>query len=245
MITGVPIIVDGKEKFKVDIGESGYGELTGTIVGDVTPTLPPVIGGNILKFNVLIRGTRLSPEPEDHCSLKWNPVKVTVIDANGVEKTVDGTMTRTSEKVAVEPPATGFTPIWQIEANLGNFTSNENLLVLVKLPKHLQATFGQDKYIGRWVKKVGTIGGLTNDSATTPVFDFTGFRIQPGEVVAEVGYEEGWLNVQDYSLIKDAIKYGLRGDEACPADVNGDGLMNSVDDTLFLGELSQKYGEKR
>ena len=236
-ISGVPV----GDKYKIDIGEGNYGELRGTIEGEVTPA---PTSGNILKFNILIRGTREKDE-ENICALKWNPVQVTVIDANGVEKTVVGTLTKTTQKREVELPATGFTPVWQVEANLGDFVSNENLLVLVKLPKHLQAAFGQDKYIGRWVKKVGTIGGLTNDSATTPVFDFTGFLIQAGEVVSETGYEEGWLNVRDFSLIKDAVISGLRNDDACHADVNGDGVMNAVDSSLFLGELAQKYGEKR
>ena len=243
-ISGVPV----GDKYKIDIGEGNYGELKGTIAGDSTPTptpTPPVVSsGNILKFNILIRGTREKDE-ENVCAFTWNPVKVTVIDANGVEKTVDGTLKKTTEKKEVELPATGFTPIWQVEANLGDFTSNENLLVLIKIPKHLQAAFGQDKYIGRWVKKVGTIGGLTNNSATTPVFDFTGFLIQSGEVVSETGYDEGWLNVRDFSAIKDGVISGSRDSVACPSDVNGDGVMNAVDSSLFLGELAQKYGEKR
>ena len=234
-ITGVPV---GDKKYKIDIVK--YGELNGNIAPEATPV---PVGGNILKFNILIRGTREKDE-ENICAFTWNPVKVTVIDANGLEKTVDGVLKKTTDKKEVELPATGFTPVWQVEANLGDFKSNENLLVLIKIPKHLQAAFGQDKYVGRWVKKVGTIGGLKNDS-TTPVFDFTGFLIQAGEVVSENGYEEGWLNVRDFSAIKDGVIGGGRDAVACPSDVNGDGVMNAVDSSLFLGELAQKYGEKR
>lgn len=246
-VSGVPIVLsDGSKKYKIDLVK--YGELTGTLEegSTVTPTPPvdPGIGsGNVLKFNVLIRGTREKDE-ENVCAFKWNPVLVTVIDSNGNEKTVNGVLKKTSETREVENDSKELTPVWQVEARLGDdFTTNQSLLVLLKLPKHLQAVFGKDKQIGRFVKQVGTIGGLTADPATTPVFDFTGFRIQPGEVVVENGYEEGWLNVRDFNLIKSAI--GLRGDESCYADVNGDGVINAVDTSLFLSELAQKYGDKR
>jgi len=235
-------------EFKVQVAE--YGQLIGTIGNDVTPVVtpiitpivtpivtPPVGSGNVLKFDIAIKGVTLGA---NDCAKKWTPVKITVMDKNGNEKKVEGVMTITDRKRKVDNAET---PIWQVVSYLGDFVSNEKLLVLVKVPTHLQIAFGMDKQVGRFTKAIGNIGGLSTDIDKTPVFDFTGVLMPPGDVMVDEGYEEGILNISDMSYIKDSLNKS--DDASLGADVDGNCVINSFDQTYFLNELGQRYGDKR
>lgn len=129
---------------------------------------------------------------------------------------------------------------------LTGFTKTSGIAVFIKGPKHLQVKYGINNQTGPYNQAGGEIT-LTTVYATSPIYDFVGYPITPGDVVGN-GPDEpqnGWINGADFayvkskSLIHETIATGgyLKG------DLDGNCQVNSNDVNLLKISLQEKQGQ--
>ncbi len=187
----------------------------------------------VLKFKVVYPGVN----KDSQCDNGYDQVKVTVESPTGeVWKSDKVKLQKTTETkdIGENQPVI----VYQGEVALTGFNYNEKLSVMIKGPKHLGLVYGKNGQTECYKDRVGTIGGLTKNSATTPVWDFTTLPLPPGDIFEN---NLDLVNGQDYSTLKEAINKGTSANPQ--ADLNGDCIINAADATYLLNTVSQKCGD--
>jgi hypothetical protein len=136
--------------------------------------------------------------------------------------------------------------VYNVQVPLGDFNYRDNLAVFVKGPKSLQVKYGVNGQSAFYNKAGGELSGLTNDGATTPVFDFTKYPLLAGDVTGLTGgVQDGVVDGLDFSYVKtESIKRTEVGAGGYMlADLNGNCKMESQDLSILMLSLSEKQGQ--
>ena len=167
------------------------------------------------------------------------PLTVTVLAADGTTKTYNNVMPTKSGASSA-----GLAD-YLVSLRLSGFNYNSNIAVFVKGPKSLQMKFGIDGQSKSYDKAGGELSGLTNDDATTKVFNFDAYPALSGDVTGPSGTQDGTIDGLDFVMVKaEAVKRtpALAGGYML-ADLNGNCQMESQDVTTLMLSLSEKQGQ--
>lgn len=205
----------------------------------VSPTNTPVPSKSdyILKFKVLIPG--LWPEYRvDKCGKDFEKVDLIVESSVGTTlfvKDVGLKMLAETKDMGENKP----NAVYQGQVSLTGFDHNENLSVVIKGVRHIGVRYSVNNQKDCKVGRIGRLGTLTKDESNTPIFDFTNFPLQPGDLNND-DIVNAVVNAQDFSLLKTAIAEGGTKKEY---DLNGDCVLNSTDTNYLFQTLSVKCGD--
>ena len=162
-----------------------------------------------------------------------------------VVRSMDGTTKSFSNVIATKlaNAASNGLAVYQVNLGLGDFKYANNIAVFVKGPRNLQVKYGVNHQARYYQRAGGELSGLTNDSQTTPVFDFTAYPLLPGDVVGVNSMvQDGTVDGLDFSYVKtESVKRTEKAaGEYMLADLNGNCKMESQDLTLLMLSLSEK-----
>ena len=128
---------------------------------------------------------------------------------------------------------------------LTGFAKTKNLAVFVKGPQHLQMKYGKNNQTGSYSQAGGEIT-VINSEALSPLYDFFGYPLMPGDVVGAYSeQQDDMVNGVDFSYIKtkslvhESIAIGgfLKG------DLDGNCQVNSNDVNLLKITLQDRQGQ--
>jgi hypothetical protein len=203
----------------------------------VSPTPSPtggVSGGDmVLNYRVAFKGVSAS---DTSCVKDW-PLQI-IAYGNGVRKVYSGVIPARIETITDKAVYGG-------SLKLEGFKAGNRVAVFVKGPKHLQMKYGISGQSDNYGKAGGELS-LTTEVATSPINDFSGFPILPGDVVGN-GTEEpdGWVNALDFKYVKErSLKHTTVSTGGyLKADLDGNCQENSNDVNLLKGSLKDKQDE--
>lgn len=204
---------------------------TNTPVPTATNTPVPTKDDYVLKFKVVFLG--LWPEYEV-CGKEFEKVNVIVESNVGTTFVANNlTLTKTIELEDVGENKQNAVYLGQI--SLTGFNYSSGLSIVIKGAKHIGMRYVVNDQKDCRVGKAGKLDNLTKNADNTPIFDFTGFPLQPGDVNGD-----DKVNAQDYVLVKTGVESGTNKKEY---DLNGDCLVRSADTNYLLQTLSVKCGD--
>lgn len=217
------------------VSDLAYTITAGTTItptGIVTPTIVPGTGP-VLNFKVAFNLSY----PTATCA-NWK-VQVKVNGKDGSSKTYDDvSLTNTGSA----NPKNGYT-IYTGSVRLVDFTQTSDLAVFIRGPKHLTTKYGMDNQTSFYNQLNGQIGGLTDDSSTSPTFDFSNYPLLAGDVVGATvsdKVQNGVINGIDFSYVKAQTTLRVTGGGDLLADLNGDCSLGSVDTGVLTQSLIDK-----
>lgn len=218
-------------------------EPTITVTPNPTATTAPTVTGLKLKFNLSF-GVNTGVNTvgigfNNGCAeAKDLPLSVVV-------RAMDGSTKSFANVIATKlgTAASNGLAVYQVNLGLGDFNYANNIAVFVKGPRNLQVKYGVNHQSRYYQRAGGELSGLTADSSTTPLFDFTAYPLLPGDVTgANSGTQDGTIDGLDFSYVKtESIKRTeIAAGEYMLADLNGNCKMESQDLTLLMLSLSEK-----
>lgn len=194
---------------------------TPTRMPTATPTQIQENGVNgILRFKTTFMGVTSGAQ----CA-GW-PVKVMVMDKNGVSKTYENVAMVDAGQVA------GGLEVYQGEVQLVGMTEKNNLAVFIKGPRQIQMKYGKDGQ-GEFYNQAGGEISVTTSASSTTNYNFTGYPMMAGDV-----NQDGVVDGRDFSEVK--VQANMRGEGENPADLNGNCKMESQDVAMLMLTLRQK-----
>ncbi len=196
----------------------------------VTDNVPIDIQGNgvdgVLKFKMTYGGVVNGSK----CARNW-PAKVVVGWGEG--------STKTFENIQMAPvTSTNTKQEYLGQLLLTGVAQSTNLAIFVKGPRHIQTKYGYNQQSSFYNLPGGTIG-VEVDPNTTPIYDFTGYPVLPGDVTGENGVQDGLVDGLDFSYVKSQVVKRTEGNDLL-ADLNGNCKLESQDLTLLMLTLKEK-----
>lgn len=210
---------------------------TGTECIQVMPPkecrVPPTTDTPILNFKVSFGSVKVA---DGKCAVNW-PMQIIVMSGGDtkVYSNVKATLVN----------STGTLNVYKGSLPLVGFNHLTNVAVFIKGPKHLQMKYA----VQNQTKNYGKAGGeltLTNSIDTSPVYNFTGYPMLPGDIVGASldSAPNGEINGVDFAYLKtqhteEAIAAGgyIKG------DLDGNCQINSNDTNILKISLETKQGE--
>ncbi len=128
---------------------------------------------------------------------------------------------------------------------LTGFTKTNNVAVFIKGPKHLQMKYGINNQTESYNQAGGQIT-LATTAAASPIYDFTGYPIIPGDVVGvDSEDQDGWVNGVDFSFVKSKslVHETVTEGGYLKGDLDGNCQVNSNDVNLLKISLQEKQGQ--
>ncbi|MBI2465280.1 hypothetical protein HYV64_03995 [Candidatus Shapirobacteria bacterium] len=192
----------------------------------VTPTEVVGNGTNgILKFRMAYSGVMEGSS----CSNDW-PVNVTVMS---------GGQSKIYDKVSVvEDGGENGKKIFKGEVLLDGFTPKQEIAVFLKGPKHIQVKYGRNGQSDFYNEPGGSLS-VESNSATTPIYDLTGYPLMAGDVVGRSSQQDGVVDGLDFSYVKTEVNKRTEGNGLL-ADMNGNCKLESQDLTLLMLAMKDK-----
>jgi hypothetical protein len=220
----------------VTITVQGGNEITPTPTGvgnsGVTPTPTPDGINYLLNYKMSFGNISAA---NAKCLVDW-PFKISVL-SNGSSKTFTGILPQF--KTVVDNKL-----IFNGTLTLSGFNQNNNVAVFVSGPQHLQMKYGKDLQTSAY-NQAG--GSLTLTKTNSPVYDFSGYPLAPGDVVSNTSQDEqdGIINAVDYAYVKSRSITHLTVDEGefLKGDLNGDCQVNSGDIIVIKSSLQERQGQ--
>lgn len=209
-------------------------EITNTTDANYTITGGSTTNDSYLNFKMAFAGVTEGAQCAD-----WK-VQVMVLGPNNQTKTYND-VTLTEDAVT----ASGLQS-YRVGLRLTGFVPTSNVAVFVKGPKQLQVKYGIDGQVAYYNKVGGELTGLTNNSATSPIFDFTGYPLLAGDVTGDTaGAQDGIADGRDFSYIKGEVvkRSSVDPGHDLPADLNGNCAYESQDTALFMLSLKEKQAQ--
>ncbi len=130
------------------------------------------------------------------------------------------------------------------------FTETSGVAVFISGPKHLQMKYGKDLQTTSYGKAGGE---LTLTNGATPVYDFSGYPLLAGDVVANDSQDkqDGVINGVDFayikskSLVHETVDEELQGkpEGYLKGDLDGNCQINSNDVYILKMSLQEKQSE--
>jgi hypothetical protein len=206
--------------------------LTGTPGLSPTPTLTAE-GTPVLNYQIAFGG--VNPNSAQ-CVVDW-PLKFTVL-SDGVTAVYTNIIPKNKMVINNKLVFVG-------SLRLTGFAKFNNLAVFIKGPKQLQVKYGKNNQTEIYNKAGGEIV-VTNSEALSPLYDFSGYPLLPGDVVGNNSdFQDDLVNGVDFSFIKskslehETIANGgyLRG------DLDGNCQVNSNDVNLLKITLQERQGQ--
>lgn len=201
-------------------------EITGSVVTGDDPILNyKVAYGNVKANNAA-------------CVVNW-PMQVIVL-SGGDSKVYTNVIP--SSKTAV-----GDTLVFSGSLVLSGFNHYSNVAAFIKGPKHIQMKYAVQNQSVAYNKAGGELT-LTNNSSTSPVYDFTAYPMIPGDVTGDSdGIQDGWINGIDFAFVKNKVL----NEHVAPkdagtymqADLDGDCQYNTNDITILQISIQTKQGQ--
>jgi hypothetical protein len=223
--------------YKIDCPVAGHVQPTSTPVGPtntpVRPTATPVpatAGWPILKYMISYRDVISG----NMCATDW-PVVITAVAQDGTTKVYQG-------QRPVRDTSISTAMVYRGQLTLTDFPYYEKVAIFFKGPKHLQSKYGVNNQNVYYAYAGGNIVMTDNESAT-PVYDFSGYPLMPGDVTGEtVGAPDGVVDGRDYSFVKAAAtRIDEVGDgDYLQADMDGNCKVNGMDTAYFKQTLKDK-----
>jgi len=215
-----------------------YYKVACPVSGHIEPTpfptgTPGEASWPILKYVISFRDIASG----NMCITGW-PVTITAVASDGTTKIY-------ANQIPVRDATYTDRVAYKGKVALVDFPYKDNVAIFVKGPKHLQNKYGINNQQGDYGYAGGKISMLS-DEATTPVYDFTGYPLMPGDVTGSVnGVQDGVADGRDYSYIKAAA---TRIDEVAnggylSTDLDGNCKVNGLDTALFKLTLKDKLEE--
>jgi hypothetical protein len=201
----------------------------------LTPTQG--VSGLVLKYKMTFWGITAGAQCADPAKM---PLTVIVRAANGTTKTFTNII---ATKLSGDQGGLG---IYQVSLPLGDFNYKDNLAVFVKDGRHLQVKYGITEQSAFYNKAGGELSGLTNDEASTPVFDFTNYPLLAGDVTGTTSeVQDRVVDGLDFSYVKTQSIARTAADAGgyILADLNGNCKMESQDLSILMLSLSEKQGQ--
>lgn len=198
--------------------------------GGTEPTQPPTGDDAVLNFKIAYR----SLTPDAKCYANW-PVKLIVMG---------GGVTKVYTNVALTPDQND-PKIMRGSVVLTGFNAKNGVAVFFKNSKSLQNKYGVNNQ-GEIYNKAGGELTLTNSAQTSPVYDFTGYPLMPGDVVSENSeVQDGVVNGLDFAYLKSKVvtHQTVNPGEYLQGDLDGNCQLNSGDVTVFKRTLEEKQGQ--
>jgi hypothetical protein len=175
------------------------------------------------------------------CLVEW-PFKITVM-SNGVTKTFTDVLPQNQSILNNKLIFSG-------TLALDGFNYSSNVAVFASGPKHLQVKYGQDLQTSSYNQAGGI---LTLTKTDSPVYDFSGYPIVPGDVVSNTSQDkqDGVINGVDYAYVKskanihEEVPDNKKGEVEgyLRGDLNGDCQVNSGDVTVMKSSLQERQGQ--
>lgn len=201
-------------------------EVTGTtITGD-----EPILNYKVAYGNVKANNAA--------CVVNW-PMQVIVL-SGGDSKVYTNVIP--SSKTAV-----GDTLVFSGSLVLSGFNHYSNVAVFIKGPKHIQMKYAVQNQSAAYNKAGGELT-LTNNSSTSPVYNFTAYPMVPGDVTGDSdGIQDGWINGIDFAFVKNKVlnEHMAPKDAGTymQADLDGDCQYNTNDITILQISIQTKQGQ--
>jgi len=204
----------------------------------------PVSTALLLRFNITYAGIAANAQCADPQDM---PMTVMVRTANGTSKSYENVIA-TKLGGGVDIGVGGILGIYQVNLRLEGFTSTDNLAVFVVDKKHVQVKYAVNGQKDFYNKAGGELSKLTNDEASTPIFDFTRYPLLAGDVVDDngtVGVQNGKIDGLDFSYVKSMAIGRTAVDPGgyMLADLNGDCKMEDYDRTVLMVSLKERQAQ--
>lgn len=170
------------------------------------------------------------------CVISW-PLKISVL-GSGESKAYTGVL---PESVATVNNKL----IFSGSLTLTGFTKTSGIAAFISGPKSLQIKYGINNQTEAYNKAGGELV-LTTSRTTSPINDFSGYPLLPGDVIdTNLDTQDGWINGIDFayvksrSLVHETVSPGgyLKG------DLDGNCQVNSNDVNLLKISLQEKQGQ--
>ncbi|MFA7300851.1 MAG: hypothetical protein WC069_00875 [Candidatus Shapirobacteria bacterium] len=190
----------------------------------------PVVGLNpVLNYKIAFGGVMPN---SSQCLVSW-PLQITVL-GDGESKTYVNVLPDSITTVGNKRIVSG-------SLVLTNFSKTTGVSAFITGPKHLQMKYGKNNQTGPYGKLIGELT-LTNDKATSIVYDFSGYPIIPGDVSGVSGVQDKFVNAVDFALVKSKslVHETVQSGGYLIADLDGNCQVNSNDVNLLTISLQDK-----
>lgn len=185
----------------------------------------------ILNYKVAFGG--VNPN-SSQCAINW-PLQITVV-GEGESKTYANVIPTTKTTV-------GDKLVFSGSLTLTGFTKKTGVSVFIKGPKHLKTKYCKNNQTSTCNQVAGEIT-LTDVATTSPIYDFSGNPLLPGDVVAVSSEtaQDGWINGVDFSYVKSKslVHETVATGENLRGDLDGNCQVNSNDVNLLKISLQDK-----
>lgn len=216
------------------ITPTGLPTVTVTRTPTVTraPTVVPstqqgqtVVGPGVLKFRISYSGVMRGAL----CAQDW-PVSVTVLAGNISKQYTQIRMT--------EVDTDSDRAVFEGKVVLNGFSEKQGFAVFVKGKKHVQTKFAVDNQNAFHNNPGGAIW-VTDNEATTPVYNFSQYPISAGDVVGVGMDQDGVVDGRDFAYLKKEVALRSEGGGML-ADLNGNCKLESQDLALMMVTLRDR-----
>jgi len=238
------IVFEGVANGGVEVGLVDGWEITGpSTSGDYgynlnwqkgVYTVGSVVTGQDLVLNYKVSLANVNPNSAK--CLSDLPLKILVV-GNGQSKTYEGVMPQSREIL-------GNKLVFGGSLNLIGFNGNSGVAVFVSGPKQLQMKYGKNNQTVVYGKAGGELA-LTK--STDLVYDFSGYPLLGGDVVANDSQDgqDGVINGVDFAYIKSRslIHETVNEGGYLQGDLDGNCQVNSNDVNILKMSLREKQGE--
>ncbi|MFA6518742.1 MAG: hypothetical protein WCV93_03815 [Candidatus Shapirobacteria bacterium] len=189
----------------------------------------------VLNYRVAFAGVR--PTTETACA-NW---QLSVVVKKGeLAKTYTSTPVADGSVAAV---AGGQLRAFKGSVELRDFNEVSGVAVFVKGPRHLQTKYGVNNQTAFYNRAGGEVT-LTTSSATSPVYDWTGYPIMACDIVGDSATTapNGVCNASDYSVVKKAASETkvVADGGSLLEDLDGNCKTNVADLNLLMQTLKER-----
>ena len=224
-------------------GADGDGDGSGTSSGGSSTTTTPTGTGtgtgtgvgtpSVLNYKIAYNG--VNPN-SSQCLVDW-PLQIIVL-GGGESKAYTGVIPTSKATV-------GNKLVFSGSLTLNGFGQTSNVAVFIKGSKHLQVKYGKDNQTDAY-DQAGGVLTLTSNITTSPIHDFSGYPLLPGDVVGiSSNVQDGWVNGVDFALVKSKslVHETVQSGGYLIADLDGNCQVNSNDVNLLKISLQDKQGQ--
>ncbi len=195
------------------------------------PTDAPTGDWPVLNFLVKFSGIT-----QDTDYNQSSVVDVTVVSADGSQEIYRGV--NVSREEGRDPG------VYRGMVELVGFNRGMSNSVLIDGPKHLQTKFCNANQATVCVSYTGSVV-LMERGDDAPLYNFSGWEIAAGDIPNTEGVRDGVVDVADYTRVVESLGAGRRAEESYVSrcDINGNGIVDTLDLGALLETLSERYGE--
>jgi len=194
----------------------------------------PVSGqDSVLNYEIAFGGVNPS---SSQCVIGW-PLQFIVL-GGGESQSYTGVIPESMATV-------GNKLVFSGSLTLTGFSQTSGVAAFVKGPKHLQMKYGKNNQTEAYSQAGGEIT-LTADADTSPVYNFSGYPLLPGDVVdASLDTQDGVINGVDYAFIraKSFVHETIASGGYLKGDLDGNCQVNSNDVNIYKISLQDKQGQ--